>query len=59
MYNHIQFVLLQGLSIGFLYYDTLQEKDYDLDDYPIDYEEKYQFMFLFFGVIITRWYEES
>lgn len=59
MYNNVQLVWLQGLSVGFLYYDTLMEEDYDLEDYPIDYYERYQFMFLFFGVIVTRWYEES
>jgi len=58
METHLQLVWLQGFSVGFLYYDRLMDDDYDLDDYPIDYEERYQFMFGFFGLIITRWYEE-
>lgn len=59
MYNHVQLAWLQGLAIGFVYYDSLMEEDYDLEDYPIEYVERYQFMFLFFAFIWTRWYEES
>ena len=58
METHYQFVFLQGLSFGFLYYDSLMDDGYDENNYPIEYEERYQFMFGFFGFIITRWHEE-
>jgi len=58
METEIQFVWLQGISLGFLYYDRLMDDDYDIDQYPRDYEERYQFMFGIFGIIIIRWYNE-
>jgi hypothetical protein len=51
--TEIQFVLLQGICLGYLYYNPLQEYD-EVDEYY----EKHQIMFIFFGVIITIWKEE-
>lgn len=58
MQTQYQFVWLQGISFGFLYYDRFMDDDYDLDVYPTEYEERYQFMFGFFGLIVIRWYDQ-
>ncbi len=54
MKTHVQIVPLQGVSLGFLYWNSDIEGDYE-EGY---FEERYQFMFLVFGLIITRWDEQ-
>jgi len=55
METEVQFVWLQGASIGYLYWDSTNDEEYDESLYPVGFELKHQFMFLFFAIIITRW----
>lgn len=58
MQTDIQVVFLQGVSFGFLYWDSFNDETYTNEEYPTDYEERYQIMLVFFAIIITRWYEQ-
>jgi hypothetical protein len=55
MTNHWQIVPLQGCALGYLYWNTTLEEDYEEGE---DFVERHQFMFLVFAIILTRWEDQ-
>ena len=50
--SHIQFGLLNGIAVGFLYYDPNQFEEVVDED---EWYEEYNVLLLFFFIKITRW----
>lgn len=50
--SHIQFGLLNGIAVGFLYYDPNQ---YDQVVEEDEWYEEFNVLLLFFFIKITRW----
>tara|TARA_R110000796_G_scaffold157744_2_gene274458 strand:+ start:1479 stop:1649 length:171 start_codon:yes stop_codon:yes gene_type:complete len=50
-----QIVSLPGFALGFLYWNTTMEEDYEEGE---DFVERYQFVFFIFAIICTRWEDQ-